>query len=183
MNDPIDSLSQRFTEMFPEAAPSPPPPSDQTDPDAPEKNSGEAPADPPPGSHYLRRTEHAKVGYDLDLSIPAERILEAAQAMDEAGFAIDMVSAVDWPEEEQFEVVYDFLHFEAQARVVVRTRVSREKPEIHTLSEIFPGANWHERETAEFFGIQFTGHPNPIHLLLPEDFEGYPLRKDFQPAE
>ena len=183
MNDTIDSLSQRFTKMFPETAPPTPTPPGETDPEAQDKDSGEEPTAPSAVSHYLRKTEHAKVGYDLDLSIPAERILEAAQAMDEAGFAIDMVSAVDWPEEEQLEIVYDFLHFEAQARVVIRARIPRNKAEISTLSAIFPGANWHERETAEFFGIQFTGHPNPIHLLLPEDFEGYPLRKDFQPAE
>jgi NADH-quinone oxidoreductase subunit C len=125
--------------------------------------------------------DFSKLGYDLDLTILPEQICEVARILNEADFAMDMVSGVDWPEDEQFEVIYDYLHFHGPGRVVIRCRIPRDKPEIASLAEIFDGANWHERETAEFFGIRFIGHPNPIHLLLPEDFEGYPLRKDFKP--
>lgn len=171
-----DNLSERFEKLFPamEMEPTPSPGDSSED----EVGTEAAPPPPPPP---VRKTEFAKVGYDLDAFVEPKRIEEAAKLLDEEGFAIDMVSAVDWPDAGEFELVYDFMHFHAGTRVCVRSRIPRDRPEIATLSHIFPGANWHERETAEFYGIQFTGHPNPIHLLLPEDFEGYPLRKDYKP--
>ena len=63
--------------------------------------------------------------------------------------------------------------------VQLRTVVPRDGGHLPTLSDLWAGANWHERETAELFGIGFDGHPNLSKLLLPEEFEGYPLRKDF----
>ena len=63
--------------------------------------------------------------------------------------------------------------------VLVRTLIPRDKPVLATLSEVYAGANWHERETFEMFGITFEGHPNLIPLLLPDGFEGNPLRKEF----
>lgn len=127
------------------------------------------------------QTEFRRSGFDFKLTVQPDQLLKAATVVRDQGFAIDMVTAVDWPEEEQFELIYDFMHFESALRVAMHTRVSRGKPSIESLSGIFPGANWHERETAEFFGINFLNHPNLIHLLLPEDMEGYPLRKDFKP--
>lgn len=129
----------------------------------------------------VRLTERMAVGVDLDASVRPETIREATRFVDEAGFSIDAVTGVDWPEQQQMELVYDFMHFALGFRVVLRARVARDAATIDSIADIFPGANWHERETAEFFGIQFQGHPNLINLLLPEDFEGYPLRKDFQP--
>lgn len=84
------------------------------------------------------------------------------------------------PAEDQFEVVYDFNHYEALCRVTMRARVPRSLPELPTISDIFPGANWHERETHDFFGIVFVGHPCLAPLLLPEDADFHPLRKDHQ---
>jgi NADH-quinone oxidoreductase subunit C len=77
------------------------------------------------------------------------------------------------------EVVYDYFHFTSPIHVVVRTRVPRDNPKLPTISTVFPGANWHERETHDFFGIEFTGHPDLSPLLLPEDATYHPLRKDF----
>ena len=77
------------------------------------------------------------------------------------------------------EVIYDYFHPVNGLRVAVRARIARERPEIPTISEVFPGANWHERETHDFFGIRFTGHPNLTPLLLPEDAVYHPLLKDF----
>ncbi|MDP6612823.1 MAG: NADH-quinone oxidoreductase subunit C, partial [Candidatus Hydrothermarchaeota archaeon] len=59
----------------------------------------------------------------------------------------------------------------------------REEPNIPTVTDIWCGANWHERETAELFGITFEGHPYPKRLLLADDFEGYPFRKDYELIE
>ncbi len=82
---------------------------------------------------------------------------------------------------EEMEVVYDFNHAASLCRVVIRTRIPRDTPELPTISAIYPGANWHERETHDFFGIRFTGHPNLEPLLLPEDADFHPLLKDFRP--
>ncbi|GAA1595692.1 hypothetical protein GCM10009804_60390 [Kribbella hippodromi] len=63
--------------------------------------------------------------------------------------------------------------------LLVRTLVPRDQPVLATLIDVYAGANWHERETYEMFGISFDGHPNLIPLLLPDEFEGHPLRKEF----
>lgn len=182
MSPSIENLYQRFQEMFPAGHADHSPGRVEAG-----EESGEG-AEPPEGEEIAaapqapcRRTDHARVGYDLDLTVEPHQVLEAAGFLDEQAFAIDMITAVDRPDEIQFELLYDFLHFQYPSRVVVRTRIPRDRPEIPTLSALFPGANWHERETAEFFGVRFTGHPNPIHLLLPDEFQGFPLRKDFKP--
>ncbi|WP_104530857.1 NADH-quinone oxidoreductase subunit C [Wenjunlia vitaminophila] len=64
-------------------------------------------------------------------------------------------------------------------RLLLRTRVPRDAPAVATVTGVYPGAAWHERETHEMFGIDFTGHPHLVPLLLPEGFEGHPLRKEF----
>jgi NADH-quinone oxidoreductase subunit C len=68
---------------------------------------------------------------------------------------------------------------EKAARLLIRTRIPKDKPELPSAVPIYRGANWHERETFEMFGITFTNHPNLIPLLLPDGFDGHPLRKDF----
>ena len=101
---------------------------------------------------------------------------------DEPEFACDycdFTTGVDLGPDEGFEVVthlYSTLHHQ---NVRVKVRLSHEDPVCPTISDLYPGANWHERETAEMFGITFEGHPQPVKLLLSEPFEGHPLRKDF----
>jgi len=63
--------------------------------------------------------------------------------------------------------------------VLVRTRVPLDAPTVPSIVDIYPGAAWHERETHEMFGVDFDGHPGLAPLLLPPEFEGHPLRKDF----
>jgi len=94
------------------------------------------------------------------------------------------VSGVDWISKNEFEVVYfvgsvsrpgleDFI-------VAVAERVARDNPVVPSLIEVWPGADYQERETHEMFGINFQGHPNQGHLLLPEDWNDLPpLRKDY----
>jgi len=82
---------------------------------------------------------------------------------------------------DKLEVVYDYNRTDGElCRVVIRCRLDRDEPEISTISGIIPGADWHERETHDFFGIVFTGHPDLSPLLLPEDADFHPLRKDFK---
>ena len=80
---------------------------------------------------------------------------------------------------DDLEVVYDFNHYAQFCRVVIRTRTPRNHPEVPTISHIYPAAHWHERETHDFFGIKFAGHPYLVPLLLPEDADFHPLLKDF----
>ena len=78
-----------------------------------------------------------------------------------------------------FEVVTHLYSTTHNHNVRIKVPLEREDPVCPTISDIFPTANWHERETSEMFGIGFQGHPQPVKLLLPEPFEGHPLRKDF----
>ena len=121
-------------------------------------------------------------GYHFDATVAPDKVVAAAELMDRFGFAMDTITGVDWMAEGQMEVVYDFFHLTAALQGVVRTRVPRDRPELPTISRVFPGANWHERETHEFFGIRFLGHPDLSPLLLPEDATFHPLRKDFPGA-
>jgi len=121
-------------------------------------------------------------GYHLDVTVAPDQVVAAAQIADQFGFGMDMVSGVDWMAAGQMEVVYDFFHPASPLHLVVRTRVPRDKAELPTILGVFPGANWHERETHEMFGIKFLGHPNLTPLLLPEDADFHPLRKDFAGA-
>lgn len=82
-------------------------------------------------------------------------------------------------EEQGFEIVAHVWSVRRQHAVNLKAMLPREDPHIPTLSGIWRGANWHERETWELFGIRFDGHPHLVKLLLPEPFEGHPLRKEF----
>jgi NADH-quinone oxidoreductase subunit C len=118
-------------------------------------------------------------GCHLDATLSPAQVVAATELLDRHGFALDAITGVDWMAAGEMEVVYDFFHLAQPVQVVLRTRVPRANPELPTVSHLFAGANWHERETHEFFGIRFPGHPNLSPLLLPEDATYHPLRKDF----
>jgi NADH-quinone oxidoreductase subunit C len=89
------------------------------------------------------------------------------------------ITAVDWPGREQrFDVVYHFLSPRKNTRVRVKIAVGEAEP-VPSIIEVFPAANWFERETYDLYGIAFTGHPDMRRLLTDYGFEGHPLRKDF----
>ncbi|MDW7774270.1 MAG: NADH-quinone oxidoreductase subunit C [Desulfobulbaceae bacterium] len=141
----------------------------------------EKPEEVPPRSNGLLETDYKARGANLDVLCTPAQVVEIAKILDAAGFFLEIVSGVDWINEDQMEVIYDYsIVADIPCRVVVRTRVPRSEPVVPTISGIFPGANWHERETHEFFGIKFEGHPNLVPLLLPEDADFHPLRKDFK---
>lgn len=105
------------------------------------------------------------------------RALRAAR--DELGCDFfDWLSAVD-ELDEGFSVVAHVWSTARRHGVLIRTRVGREAPAVDSIVEIYGGAAWHERETHEMFGIDFPGHANLAPLLLPPEFEGHPLRKEF----
>ena len=84
-----------------------------------------------------------------------------------------------YPEKEQLGVVYHLHSFVNNHRIRIKTVTGIENPTVPTATTIWPSANWMERETFEFFGIQFEGHPNLVRILNVDDFAGFPLRKDF----
>jgi NADH-quinone oxidoreductase subunit C len=89
------------------------------------------------------------------------------------------VTAVDWPSRERrFDVVYHLLSPRKNCRIRVKVEVS-EGTSVPSIIDVFPGANWFERETYDLYGVLFTGHPDLRRLLTDYGFEGHPLRKDF----
>ena len=91
----------------------------------------------------------------------------------------DFTTGVDYGQEKGFEVVTHLFSTTLHHNVRVKVTIPHDEPVCPTVSDLFPTADWHERETREMFGIRFEGHPNPVKLLLSEPFEGQPLRKDF----
>ena len=79
----------------------------------------------------------------------------------------------------RFEVVYNLISTEHHHRIRLKVRVPEEDPRIDSVSSIWQTANWHERETYDLMGITFEGHPDLRRILLPEDWEGHPLRKEY----
>ena len=89
------------------------------------------------------------------------------------------LTAVDFfPREPRFELVYILVSIEHRARLRLKVRLPGADARVRTVSGVWPAANWLEREVWDLFGIEFDGHPDPRRLLMPEDWEGHPLRKD-----
>ncbi|MGA7791534.1 MAG: NADH-quinone oxidoreductase subunit C [Candidatus Acidiferrales bacterium] len=90
------------------------------------------------------------------------------------------VTGVDrFPIEPRFELNYHLLCMSRRETIRLRVRLPGEDPVIESVVSVWPTANWHEREIFDLLGIRFEGHPNLRRMLLPEDWEGYPLRKDY----
>jgi NADH-quinone oxidoreductase subunit C len=84
-----------------------------------------------------------------------------------------------WPEEPRLGVLYELLDMEKVDRISVKVRVSTEEPNVPSVVELFPGAEFPEREVYDMFGVVFDGHPDLRRILMPEDYEGHPQRRDF----
>lgn len=118
----------------------------------------------------------------VSLIIPVDRIVAACEQIHALGFELlSTLTAVDyWPQEEpRFHVVYQFTSVSKVLRLSVRVPVSGIEPKVPTVSHIYGNANWRERELWDMFGIKAEGHPDLRALLLPADWEGHPLRKDY----
>jgi len=90
------------------------------------------------------------------------------------------ITCVDWyPSEPRFEVVYHLLSIPKKERVRLKVPLNSASPALESLTPVWPGANYFEREVFDLFGIRFTGHPYMRRILMPEDWEGHPLRKDY----
>ncbi len=116
--------------------------------------------------------------------VPADEVPALAGALRDRGdLAFDLlaeVTAVDfWPREPRFEVVYVLVSTANRLRLRMKARLPGEGARIATVTGVWPAANWLEREVWDLFGIVFDGHPDLRRLLMPEDWEGHPLRKDY----
>jgi NADH-quinone oxidoreductase subunit C len=120
--------------------------------------------------------------YVASADVPAvARVLRDHQALRFALLA--ELTAVDYhPRAPRFELIYILVSIELRQRLRVKVRVSEtgaDPAHVRTVSDVWPAANWLEREVWDMFGIVFDGHPDPRRLLMPEDWEGFPLRKDY----
>ncbi len=90
------------------------------------------------------------------------------------------LTCVDWyPSEPRFEVVYHLLSIAHKERVRLKVRLDGSAPAIESVTSVWPAANFYEREVFDLFGVRFTGHPNLQRIMMPDDWEGHPLRKDY----
>ena len=120
---------------------------------------------------------------DWTVIVPAARILEIAKHLRDApDAAFDLcsdVTATDWPPRAQrFDVVYVLYSTRHRHRIRVKTKVGDNEP-LASVSGIWPAANWLEREIWDMFGVNLTGHPDRRRILMPEDWQGFPQRKDY----
>jgi len=118
---------------------------------------------------------------ELTLFVAPERIASICRmARNDLGFIrLSAITAVDWlPAEPRFEVVYMLHSIDHNERLRLKCRVA-EGQEIDSVTSVWRGANWYEREVFDMFGVRFRNHPNLTRLLMPLDWEGYPMRKDY----
>jgi NADH-quinone oxidoreductase subunit C len=121
---------------------------------------------------------------EMTISLDRSSIREAAALLrDNAEYPFNYLSditCVDWyPAEPRFEVIYHLMSIPKKDRVRLKVRLDSASPAVESLTSVWPGANYFEREVFDLFGIRFNRHPYLVRLLMPEDWEGHPLRKDY----
>lgn len=122
---------------------------------------------------------------DPSAAVAAPRIAEVARFLKSTpGLELDHcddLTAVDWPQREVVEVVYHLFSYRYRHGVVLRAELPRARPELPSVTGVWKAANWLERECYDMFGVVFAGHPDLRRVLLPDDWKGHPLRKDYAP--
>jgi NADH-quinone oxidoreductase subunit C len=119
---------------------------------------------------------------ELTLEIAPERVTDICRFVKEQQqfVRLSTVTAVDrYPAEPRFEVVYHLHSIERNQRLRVKCRLRGENPEIDSVTDVWRAANWYEREVFDLFGVRFRNHPDLRRIMLPDDWEGHPLRKDY----
>ncbi|HJU51910.1 MAG TPA: NADH-quinone oxidoreductase subunit C [Acidimicrobiia bacterium] len=113
--------------------------------------------------------------------VPTQRLREFGEVARDAGFELlSDITAVDWLDREpRFDVVVNLLSLQHKLRLRIMVGATGENPSVPSLVPVWPGANYAEREVFDMFGITFEDHPDLTRILMPDDWEGFPLRKDF----
>lgn len=124
----------------------------------------------------VAKQDPAATGQAWSVFLAPGQIVKAARKLYEAEYSLEDISALDL--EEGFLVQYHFNRWTINERVVLRVLIGKDNPVIPSITSVFDGADWHERETRDFHGVVFEGHPNLVPLLLAvEDRDLFPLRK------
>ena len=117
------------------------------------------------------------------LSVEPSAIVEVCRFLrDSDGLNFHVLSdltALDWPKEEKIQVVYHLFSYAQNHQIVLKVDLPRDNPKVATVEEIWKVANWFEREVYDLFGVIFEGHSDLRRIMLPEDWVGHPLRKDY----
>ena len=123
---------------------------------------------------------------ELSLTVSREDLVAATEALRAAGYNyFEDMTAVDWfPATPRFQLSYHLLSHSYKERIRLRAMVAEsptegENPAVESITSLWPAANYYEREVFDLFGIDFMGHPNLLRILMPEDWKGHPLRKDY----
>jgi len=121
--------------------------------------------------------------YQVSFVVEKDDVHQLLSTLKQAGWIqMSYLSAIDWPEDHQFEMIYILMNWEEAVHVQIRARINRENPVMNSILPIFPGAKYYERECHEFFGIAFPGNPDYEKQLILEGWDDIPpLRKDFDP--
>ena len=118
---------------------------------------------------------------EMTLTIAREDIVAAGFAVQKAGYNfLEDVTAVDWlPATPRFQVSYHIVSHTLKERIRLRVMLDEMDPTVETITSVWPSANYYEREVFDLFGVRFGGHPNMRRIMLPEEWDGHPLRKDY----
>ncbi|MGA2831917.1 MAG: NADH-quinone oxidoreductase subunit C [Terracidiphilus sp.] len=118
---------------------------------------------------------------ELTLTITADQICAAASTVQEAGYNFfEDVTAVDWfPSSPRFQLSYHIVSHSHKERIRLRVMLDGAAPTVESITPVWPAANFYEREVFDLFGIVFEGHPNLCRIMMPDDWQGHPLRKDY----
>ena len=121
------------------------------------------------------------------LTVAAPAIVEVCRYLrDGAALKFEVLSdltALDWPKDEKIQMVYHLFSYANNHQIVLKVDLPRDNPKVATLEEVWKVANWFEREVYDLFGVIFEGHTDLRRIMLPEDWVGYPLRKDYVEQE
>ena len=118
---------------------------------------------------------------ELTLTVAPETVVAAMQAAKAAGFNfMEDVTCVDWyPSEPRFQISYSLLSHKYKQRIRVIARLHGDNATIDSITGVWPSANFYEREVFDLFGVTFAGHPRLTRIMMPDNWEGHPLRKDY----
>ena len=118
---------------------------------------------------------------ELTITVGRENIIAATKAVQQAGYNFfEDVTAVDWyPSEPRFQISYSILSHKLKQRIRLVVRLDGDAPSLDSITSVWPSANFYEREVFDLFGVHFGGHPNLRRIMMPEDWKGHPLRKDY----
>ena len=131
-------------------------------------------------------TEKGVSAGDEWITVPAARVREALAELKEEGYrllvfltCVDHLadSSREWPG--RYEIVYQLRDMDKMRELRIRAFIDGDPPEIDSVHDLFPPANWDERETYDLFGVRFNGHPELTRILMPDDWVGHPLRRDY----